>query len=205
MDSSKYLEKCLEKSPDFSRGRKPRWSNQWFPFFSVSGHQGQRLRNRNKNQWGPKNHFISVSAKFDGFILLMRPCVEKRIWPISLYKTGQRDVIAMKFKLDVSCYLPNVDIRFQLHISNLVKKKLKTLSAGGERCWDTPSGCLWPPGGPNVPNHDEKQYGSRHLLYKCVYQIWRPYIIFEALNEGNWLWSTFGCKVGESDTIVMKL
>ena len=28
-------------------------------------------------------------------------------------------------------------------------------------------------------NHDEK----RHLLYKCVHQIWRLYIIFEVINE----------------------
>ena len=43
--------------------------------------------------------------------------------------------------------------------------------ASGELCWDSLSGCLWPPEGQILPNN-ENQYVLRHLLYKCVYQIW---------------------------------
>ena len=36
------------------------------------------------------------------------------------------------------------------------------------------------------PSHDTNQYSSRHLLCKYVYQIWRLYIIAEAINEENY-------------------
>ena len=39
----------------------------------------------------------------------------------------------------------------------------------------------------------------------CVYQIWGLYIIFEARNAEKWLWPIFGCKVGQSVLIGMKL
>ena len=34
--------------------------------------------------------------------------------------------------------------------------------------------------------YDDNQYSSRHLLCKCVYQIWRLYIIVQAINEENY-------------------
>ena len=46
---------------------------------------------------------------------------------------------------------------------------------------------------------------SRHSLYKCVYQIWGLYMIFEAMNAEKWLWPIFGCRVGQSVPIEMKL
>ena len=92
-------------------------------------------------------------------------------------------------KLDVSCHLRDVCTRFQIHISKRVEKSSKKLSE-----------CLWQPGGQKLPSHDENQCISRYLLCKCVYQIWRPYIIAETINEEK----IFGCKVGRSDLIVMK-
>ena len=59
--------------------------------------------------------------------------------------------------------------------------------------------------GQKFPSDDENQYSSRHLLCKCVYQIWRLYIIAEAINEEKLLWPIIGCKVGQSCLIVMKL
>ena len=47
--------------------------------------------------------------------------------------------------------------------------------------------------------------GSRHSLFESVYQIWGLYIIFEAINADIWLWPIFGCKVGQSVQIGMKL
>ena len=37
------------------------------------------------------------------------------------------------------------------------------------------------------------------------YQIWRLYIIFEAINEEKILWPILGCKVGQGDLTAMKL
>ena len=59
--------------------------------------------------------------------------------------------------------------------------------------------------GTKLPNHDENQLGSRHSQYKCVYQIWGFYMIFKAMNADKWLWPIFGCKVGQSVPIGMKL
>ena len=41
--------------------------------------------------------------------------------------------------------------------------------------------------------------------FKCVYQIWGPYMIFKAINADKWLWTIFGCKVGQIIPIGMKL
>ena len=46
---------------------------------------------------------------------------------------------------------------------------------------------------------------SRHSLFECVYQIWGLYIIFKAMYENKWFGTIFGCKVGQSVQIVMKL
>ena len=42
-------------------------------------------------------------------------------------------------------------------------------------------------------------------IWVCVYQIWCLYIIFKAMNADKWLWPIFGCKVGQSVHIGMKL
>ena len=39
----------------------------------------------------------------------------------------------------------------------------------------------------------------------CVYQIWGLYMIFKGMNADKWLWPIFGCKVGQSVPIGMKL
>ena len=52
---------------------------------------------------------------------------------------------------------------------------------------------------------DENQLGSRHLLYRGVYQIWGLYINFEAMNAEKWLWLILGCKVGQSVLTGMQL
>ena len=61
-----------------------------------------------------------------------------------------------------------------------------------------PFECFCPPEGQKLPKHDKSQYGSRHSLFECVYQIWGLYIIFKAMNADKWLWPTFGSKVGQS-------
>ena len=42
-------------------------------------------------------------------------------------------------------------------------------------------------------------------LFECVYQIWGFYIISKAKNADKWLWPIFGCKVGQSVSIGLKL
>ena len=51
--------------------------HQWFSLLGASGHQGQKWPNCNRINWGQRTYFTSVSAKFGGFIWLMRTCVEK--------------------------------------------------------------------------------------------------------------------------------
>ena len=70
----------------------------------------------------------------------------------------------MKLKLDVSCYLPEVYTKFQVHISKHVEKSSENLPEVGSSA-------------ENPPSHDENQYSSIHLLCKCVYQIWMLYIL----------------------------
>ena len=67
---------------------------------------------------------------------------------------------------------------------------------------------LWvflPPEGQKLPKHDENQYGSKHSLFECVYQIWGLYITFKGMNADKWLWPILGCKVGQSVQIGIKL
>ena len=66
-----------------------------------------------------------------------------------------------------------------------------------KKSWKT---FLWQGALQKLPNH-----GSKHLLYKCMYQVRRVWIIFEAMNEEKWLWPIFGHKVGQSDPTVLKL
>ena len=68
-----------------------------------------------------------------------------------------------------------------------------------------PFECFCPPEGQKLPKDDKSQKGSRHWLFECVYQIWGLYIIFKAMNADKWLWPIFGCKVGQSVQIGMKL
>ena len=77
-------------------------------------------------------------------------------------------------------------------------------------CWlgallTPPFECFCPPESQKLPKHDKNQQESRHSLFECVYQIWGLYIIFEAMNADKWLWPIFGCKVGQSVRIGLKL
>ena len=80
---------------------------------------------------------------------------------------AQRDLIAMKLILHVSCRIPDVYARFQVHIS-------KHIEINFPLAWNSveiPLQCLWPPEDQKLANHDENRYGSRHLLHKCVYHL----------------------------------
>ena len=68
-----------------------------------------------------------------------------------------------------------------------------------------PFKCFCPTEGQILHKHDKNQQGSRHSMFDCVYQIWILYILFKAMNAYKWLWPIFGCKVGESVQIGMKL
>ena len=97
-------------------------------------------------------------------------------------------------------YIPS----FKNDISKHVQKVQKTFRWLGALL--TPLSeffCL--PEGQKLPNHDNNHQRGRHLLYKCVCQIWGLYIIFEAMDAKKWLWFIFGCKVGQNVLIEMKL
>ena len=63
----------------------------------------------------------------------MRPCVEKTNLTMSYCKKSQQDLIAMKLKPDVSCHLPDVYTRFQLHISKHVEKSSENFVSVGTK------------------------------------------------------------------------
>ena len=86
----------------------------------------------------------------------------------------------------------------------MYKKSPENFSLAGSSS-NTPFKCFCPPDAQKLPNHDENQSGSRHSQYKCVYQIWGLYMIFKVMNADKWLWPIFGCKVGQSVPIGMKL
>ena len=58
--------------------------------------------------------------------------------------------------------------------------------------------------GPKIAQSWQKSMAVK-TLFECVYQIWGLYIIFKAMNADKWLWPIFGCKVGQSVQIGMKL
>ena len=58
--------------------------------------------------------------------------------------------------------------------------------------------------GPKIAQASQKSIGVK-THYLSVYQIWGLYIIFKAMHTDNWLWPIFGCKVGQSVQIRMKL
>ena len=129
---------------------------------------------------------------------------DKWLWPIFGCKVGQSVQIGMKLKLDVWHYPLDVYAKFQTDISHVQKKVRKTFHWLGDLV-TPPFKCFCPPEGQKLPNHDENQQGSKHSQYKCVYQIWGLYMIFKAINADKWLWPIFGCKVGQSVPIGMKL
>ena len=84
--------------------------------------------------------------------------------------------------------------KFQVHISKHVQKTWKTFH-WRESMLSSPLWAFWPTEGQKLPYHDDNWYGSRQLLYKCVYRIWRLDIIFEAINGKKWLWPIFTMKL----------
>ena len=113
--------------------------------------------------------------------------VQKWIWTIFGSKVFQSDLIVMKLRLIVSCHLPDVYPRFQVHITKYAEIKLGKHSTGGEPYRAPPAEFLRAPEGKIFPDYDENQHGWRHLLYECVYEIWKVYVMFEDLNEEKWL------------------
>ena len=92
--------------------------------------------------------------------------------------------------------LVDVYTKFQIDISKHVEKKHQITFRWLGALPTPPSECFCPPEGQKLPNQDTH--------YISVYQIWGLYIIFEAMNAEKWR-PIFGCKVGQSVPIGMKL
>ena len=102
------------------------------------------------------------------------------LWPILGSKVGQSVPIGMKLELDVSHHPLDVYAKFQTDISQHVQKKSGKLFKKRNLCREVYSR---PP----------------------VYQIWRIYLDLWGHDCKKWVWPTFGCKLGQSDPIVMQL
>ena len=150
--------------------------------------------------WGLYINFKAINA--DKWLL---ECMNADKWHIFGCKVNQCVQIGMKLELDVWHHPLDVYAKFQTDMSKHVHKKsgrtFRWLGALVRPLFK----CFCAPEGQKLPNHDENQKGSRHSQYKCAYQIWGVYMIFKATNADKWLWPIFGCKVGQSVPIEMKL
>ena len=88
---------------------------------------------------------------------------------------------------------------------DLIVMKLKphVLLAGSSTNSPIP-GVFVPHRAKNCPSMTKISRGQ-NIHYLSVYQIWGLYITFQAMNADKWLWLIFGCKVGQSVDIRMKL
>ena len=86
----------------------------------------------------------------------------------------------------------------------MYKKSQENVSLAGSS-GNTPFQVFLSARGPKIAQPWRKSEGSRHIQYKCVYQIWGLYMIFKAINADKWVWPIFRCKVGQSVPIGMKL
>ena len=108
----------------------------------------------------------------------------------------------MKLKPHVSCHLLDVYTRFQIHISKHVKKKVcKTFRWLGALL-TSPYRVFLSTRGPKISQAWRKSVGVKALtIWVCVLNL-RP---LYNLNADKWLWPIFGCKVGQSVQMGMKL
>ena len=89
----------------------------------------------------------------------------------------------------------------------MYKKSPENFSLAGSSS-NTPFQVFLSARGPKIAQPWRKSVGIKTLTnsqYKCVYKIWGLYMIFKAMNADKWLWPIFGCKVGQSVPIGMKL
>ena len=90
-----------------------------------------------------------------------------------------RDLIVMKPKLDVSCQLPDVYTRFQLHISKRVEKSSENFLVAGSSAEMPLLSVCGHQRAKNCQAMTKISTVARHLLCKYVYQMWALYIIAE--------------------------
>ena len=122
---------------------------------------------------------------------------EKSLWPIFGCKVGQSVPIGMKLELDVWHYLKNLYTMFQIDISKHVEKnpenftKSKTHKNNGQ-------------------NSENTIFAKNRTMSRSIQ--WAIYLInsnnlpwFIRPRLQNWVWLTFGCKLVQSDPIIMKL
>ena len=108
-------------------------------------------------------------------------------------KIGQIVQIGIKLELDVLHHLLNVCAKFRTDISKHVQKSPENFSLDGSS-GNTPFQVFLSARGPKIAQLWRKSVGSRHIPYKCVYQIWGLYMIFKAINADKWLWPILAVK-----------
>ena len=86
----------------------------------------------------------------------------------------------------------------------MYKKSPENFSLAGSSS-NTPFQVFLSARGPKIAQAWRKSVRIKTLTNKCVYQIWGLYMIFKGIYADKWLWPIFGCKVGQSVPIGMKL
>ena len=123
---------------------------------------------------------------------------EKWLWPIFGCKLGQSVPIGMKLEFDVKHHLLHVYTKFETDISTHVENKPGKLRKIPKRAKIIAK----------IPKIISLQ--KQNLCWEVysrppVYQIWRIYFDLWGHDCKKWVWPTFGCKLGQSDPIVMQL
>ena len=88
-------------------------------------------------------------------------------------------------------------------VSNSYLETCKTLRMLGAPL-TPPFECFFSTRGPKIAQASRKSVGVKALTI-WVYHIWGLYITYKAMNADEWVWPIFGCKVGQSVQIGMKL
>ena len=88
---------------------------------------------------------------------------------------------------------------------DLILTKLKPHVSLTGSSTNSPFRVFLPTRGPKIAQAWQKSTGVKTLtIWVCVPNL-RPLYIFEAMNADKWLWPIFGCKVGQTVRIGMKL
>ena len=132
------------------------------------------------------------------YIILEVRNAEKWLWPIFDSKVGESVPIGMKLELNVWHYLLNVYTIIQIDISKHVETssknyaKSKTSKHNRQNSENTIFAKNWTYVEQDTTGHLRTNFEEFTLICK-------------ARIAKNWVRSNFGCKLGQSDPIVMKL
>ena len=153
---------------------------------------------------GQDTHYLSVYQIWGLYIIFKAMNADKWLWPIFCCKVGQSVQIGMKLELDVWHHPLDVYAKFQTDISQHVQKNPENFSLAVSSSNTPLSSVFVRQRAKNCPIMTKiSKDQDAHNISVCIESeasIWflRPWM---QIND----WPIFGCKVGQSVPIRMKL